>query len=72
MKNCAGSIVYAISLLLTLILVLDAFADDEHYKKRHRDRGGSQKIDHDNDDHDRDDYLKANGAESSSAKISVM
>jgi len=34
MKNCAGSIVYAISLLLTLILVLDAFADDEHYKKK--------------------------------------
>ena len=31
---------------------------NDHYRKRHRYRGGSQKVDDDNDDHDRDDYLK--------------
>jgi len=58
MKNWPKYIVYAISLLLTFILIFDAFADDEHYKKRHRYRGGSQKVSDDNDDRDRDDYLK--------------
>jgi hypothetical protein len=58
MKNCTNHIIFAILLFLTLSLILDAFADDDHYKKRHRYRGGSQKIDDDNDDHDRDDYLK--------------
>jgi len=58
MKNCARSIVCAISLLLTLSLILDAFADDDHYRKRQRYRGGSQKVDDNNDGHDRDEYLK--------------
>ena len=58
MKNCIKYIMFAISLFLTLSLILDVFADDDHYKKRHRYRGGSQKVDDDNDDHDRNDYLK--------------
>jgi len=58
MKNYNKYILYAISLLLGLSLILDAFADDDHYRKRHRYRGGSHKVDDDNDDHDRDDYLK--------------
>ncbi len=58
MKNCARYIICAISVLLTLGLILDAFADDDRYRKRHRYRGGSQKVEDDNDDHDRSDYLK--------------
>ena len=58
MKNCARYIICAISLALTLSLIFDAFADDDHYRKRHRYRGGSQKNDDDNDDHDRDNYFK--------------
>jgi hypothetical protein len=58
MKNYTKYILCAISLLLALSLILDAFADDDHYRKRHRYRGGSQKVDDDNDDHDGDDYLK--------------
>jgi hypothetical protein len=57
MKNCAGYIICAMSLLLTLSLIFDAVADDDRYRKRHRSRGGSQKAD-DNDDHDHNDYLK--------------
>ena len=57
MKNCVKNIICAISLLLILSLILDAFADDDRYRKRHRYRGGSkQKVD--DDDHDRNDYLK--------------
>ena len=37
-------------LFLTLSLIFDAFADDDRYRKRHRYRGGSEKIDDDNDD----------------------
>jgi hypothetical protein len=58
MKNFTKYILWAISLLLAVSLILDAFADDDHYRKRHRYRGGSQKVDDDYDDHDRDDYLK--------------
>ena len=58
MKNCARYFLCAISLFLTLSLIFDAFADDDHYRKRHRYRGGSEKIDDDNDDNDRNDYLK--------------
>ena len=57
MKNYTQYILCAISLLLALISILDAFADDDHYRKRNRYRGGSQKVDNDNTDHDRDDYL---------------
>lgn len=45
MKNFIRHIIFAISLLLTLILILDAFADDEHNKKRYRYRGGSPRVD---------------------------
>ena len=58
MKYYTRYVVCAISLLLGLSLILDAFADDNRYRKRHRYRGGSQKVYDDNDDHDRDDYLK--------------
>ena len=58
MKNCVRYIICAISFFLTLSLIFDAFADDDHYRKRHRYRGGSQKVENDNDDHDRNDYLK--------------
>jgi hypothetical protein len=56
MKNCTRYIILAISLLLALSMVFDAFADDGHYRKRHRYRGGSQKVDE--DDNDRNEYLK--------------
>jgi hypothetical protein len=58
MKNYTKYILWVISLLLALSLILDAFADGDNYRKRHRYRGGSQKVDDDNDDHDRDGYLK--------------
>ena len=57
MKICARRILCAISFLLILSLILDAFADDDRYRKRHRHRGGSQRVNNDNDDHDRDDDL---------------
>ncbi len=58
MKNYTKYILWTISLLLAFSLILDAIADDDHYRKRHRYRGGSQKVDDDNDDRDGDDYLK--------------
>jgi hypothetical protein len=58
MKNYTKYVLWAISLLLALSLILDAFADDDHYRKRNRYRGGSEKIDDDHDDNDRNDYLK--------------
>jgi len=51
MKNCARYILCAISFLVALTLIIDAFADDDHYRKRNRYRGGYQKVDDDNDDH---------------------
>jgi hypothetical protein len=58
MKNCTRYVITAISLLLTLSLFFDVLADDDHYRKRHRYRGGSHNEVDDNDDHDRSDYLK--------------
>ena len=58
MKNCTKDIIVAILLFLTLSLILDAFADDNRFRKRHRHRGGSQKVDDGNDDHDNDGHLK--------------
>ena len=58
MKNYAKFILCAMLLLLAVSLILDAFADDDHYRKRHRYRGGSSKVDDDNDDHDSEEYLK--------------
>ena len=59
MNNFTKYILYAISLLLALSIILDAFGDDDHYRKRHRYRGGSEKIDDDDRDNDRNDYLKS-------------
>jgi hypothetical protein len=56
--NFARFIICAISLFLALSLIFDALADDDHYRKRHRYRGGSHEADDDRDDHDRSDYLK--------------
>lgn len=58
MKNWAGCIILTISLLLTSSLIFDAYADDDHYRKRYRYRGGAQKSDDNNNAHDHDDYLK--------------
>ncbi len=58
MKNYVAYIICAISLFLTLSLFLDALADDDRHRKRHRYREGSQKADDDHDDHERNDYLK--------------
>ena len=58
MKNCTRRILTAISLFLTLSLIFEVLADDNHYRKRHRYRGGSHNEVDDNDNHDRNDYLK--------------
>ena len=57
MRIYARRAIWVISLLLALSLILDVFADDDHYRKRQRYRGGAQKVDNDNDDHDREDDL---------------
>ena len=36
MKNHTKYILCAIALLLVISLILDAFADGDHYRKRHR------------------------------------
>jgi hypothetical protein len=53
MKNYTKYIIFTISFLLALSLIVDAFADDDHYRKRNRYRRGSNKVDDDGDD-----YLK--------------
>jgi len=58
MRIYARRVIWVISLLLTLSLILDAFADDHRYRKRQRYQGGSQKVDDDNDEQERDDYMK--------------
>ena len=58
MKNYIKHILCAVSLLLVISLIQDVSADDDHYRKRHRYRGGFQKVDDDKDDRDHDDYLK--------------
>jgi hypothetical protein len=50
-------VIPAFSVLLSLSVFHDLSADDDHYQKRHRYRGGSHEVDDDNDDHNRD-YLK--------------
>ena len=50
MEKFTKYVLWAISLLLALSLIQDAFADDDYYRKRHRYRGGSQKVDDNNDD----------------------
>ena len=37
--------------------MLAAFSDDDNYRKRPRYRGGSKKVDDDNNGHDNDDHL---------------
>jgi hypothetical protein len=51
MKNCARYIIVAMSLFLGLSLIVDVFADDDHYRKRNRYRGGSQKVEDHNHGH---------------------
>lgn len=58
MKNRIANIILAIALLLTLCLILDALAADNHYRKRRRYRGESHKLDDDNGLHDGNDHLK--------------
>ena len=58
MKNCTKYFIFVTSFFLILSLCLYVLADDDHYKKRHRYRGGSQYIDDNYDGHDRNDYLK--------------
>ena len=53
MKNYTKYIICTISLFLALSLILDAFADDDSYRKRYRYRGGSHRVDDDGDE-----YLK--------------
>ena len=56
MKFSTKYIIFAISVFLTFSLILDAFSDD-HHKKRYRYRGGSQKLDDDNNVYDNNDHL---------------
>ena len=51
-------VIFAFSLLLTFSLILKAYSDDDHYKKRYRYRGGHQKVDDDKKGHDNNDHLK--------------
>jgi hypothetical protein len=54
-KKFARVVIPAFSFLLALSAFQDISADDDHYPKRHRYRGGSHEVDDDHDDHDRDD-----------------
>jgi len=38
--------------------MLDAFSDDDNYRKRNRYRGGAQKVDDDKNGQDNDDHLR--------------
>ena len=57
MGKFSETIILAFSFFLTLGVFHDIFADDDHYPKRHRYRGGSHEVENDHDDDDRD-YLK--------------
>jgi len=58
MKITTRFVAMAVALLMIPILIFEVLADDDHYRKRHRYRGGSHSDVDDNDDHDRNDYLK--------------
>ena len=58
MKNGAGYVISALSFFLTVSFIFDVSADDDHYQKRHRYRGGAHKSEDDNGGHDRNEYLK--------------
>ena len=58
MKFTTKYVIFAFSLLLTFSLILKAYSDDDHYKKRYRYRGGHQKVDDDKKGHDNNDHLK--------------
>ena len=51
MKNYTKHTICTLSLLLALSLILDAFADDDHYRKRYRYREKSHKVVDDDGDH---------------------
>jgi len=56
-KKFSRAIIVAFSFFLALGVFHDICADDDHYQKRHRYRGGSHEVDDDHDDDERD-YLK--------------
>jgi mono/diheme cytochrome c family protein len=57
MKLSTKFIIFVVSFFLTFSIFIDAFSDDDH-KKRHRYRGGSQKIEYDSDDHENNENMK--------------
>ena len=58
MKISTKSIFFILSFFLTYNSILAAFSDDDNYRKRHRYRGGFQKVDDDSNDDDYHDHLK--------------
>lgn len=58
MKITTKYVIFGFSLFLTFSLIFEAYSDDDHYKKRYRYRGGSQKIDDDSNDDDYRGHLK--------------
>jgi len=58
MKISTKSIFFILSFFLTYNSILAAFSDDDNYRKRHRYRGGLEKVDDDNNGHDNDDHLR--------------
>ena len=58
MKISTKSIFFILSFFLTYNSILAAFSDEDNYRKRHRYRGGPEKVDDDNNGHDNDDHLR--------------
>ena len=58
MKITTKYVIFGFTLFLTFSLIFEAYSDDDHYKKRYRYRGGSQKVDDDSYDDDYQDRLK--------------
>jgi mono/diheme cytochrome c family protein len=59
--NFTKYIVLALSVFFAHILIFNAFADDDHYRKRHRNRWGSQVPGGHNGDDDIDDRIRPVG-----------
>jgi len=58
MKPSARYVIFTVSFLLSFSCIFEALSDDDHYKKRYRYRGGSQKVDDDSKDEDYHGHLK--------------
>ena len=58
MKITTKYVIFGFSLFLTFSFIFEAYSDDDHYKKRYRYRGESQKIDDDSKDDDYHGHLK--------------